>query len=235
MEADVEVEGPPTTRYRRTKTKRTSASGLPPKPNKKLPKRADVWKHFVELEDPTGKSCCRYCGIEISCDSKLVGTSPMIAHIGRCKQFKAVSEMDSHKVLGSDSNGDMKAIRFDPLGFRRAVNEMVVINELPFSFVESEGWKRFCFNVLPMYKTFSRRTCTRDIAAMFVKEKASLKNLLGVNKKRVSFTTDIWVSPTTSYNYMVITAHLIDENWQLQKRIISFKPITDHKGETISG
>lgn len=232
---DMEAEGPPATGNKRTKTQGPSASGLPPKPKKKFPKRADVWEHFIELEDPAGKSSCRYCGLEISSDSKSAGTSGMRGHIGRCKQFKAFTESDKQKGLGMDNNGDMQAIRYDPLGFRRAVNEMVVINELPFSFVESEGWKRFCFNVLPMYKTFSRRTCTREIAAMFVKEKASLKNLLGVGKKRVSLTTDIWVSPTTSYNYMVITCHWIDENWKLQKRILSFKPITDHKGETIAG
>nr|GMC60851.1 zinc finger BED domain-containing protein RICESLEEPER 2-like [Ipomoea batatas] len=33
---------------------------------------------------------------------------------------------------------------------------------------------------------------------------------------------------------MVITAHYIDVNWQLHRKIISFKPISDHKGETIA-
>lgn len=63
---DMEAEGPPATRNKRTKTQGPSASGLPPKPKKKFPKRADVWEHFIELEDPAGKSSCRYCGLEIS-------------------------------------------------------------------------------------------------------------------------------------------------------------------------
>lgn len=115
------------------------------------------------------------------------------------------------------------------------MNEMVVVNELPFSFVESEGWKRFCFNVLPLYNTFSRRTCTKDIVEIYLQEKAALQTLFSVEEQRVSLTTDIWTSPTTSYSYMVITGHWIDTNWEIQKRNLSFKFITDHRGATIAG
>lgn len=33
---------------------------------------------------------------------------------------------------------------------------------------------------------------------------------------------------------MCITAHFIDNNWKLHKRIINFCPIASHKGEAIS-
>lgn len=33
---------------------------------------------------------------------------------------------------------------------------------------------------------------------------------------------------------MVITAHFIDDEWQLKKLIIGFKYVMDHKGQTIS-
>ena len=69
---------------------------------------------------------------------------------------------------------------------------------------------------------------------MFLKEREALKHLFSSEQKRVSLTTDIWVAPTTSCSYMVVTAHWIDRNWTMQKRIINFKPVTDHKGETIA-
>lgn len=155
-------------------------------------------------------------------------------HIGRCKLFKSYQESGEKKVLIGDSSGNLTAIKYDPNIFRRSVNEMIVLNELPFSVVESEGFRQFCHSIISVYKVVSRRIATRDIAAMFLQEKASLKKLFNADKKRVSLTTDIWVAPTTSYSYMVVTAHWIDANWQLQKRIISFKPVTDHKGDTIA-
>ena len=100
---------------------------------------------------------------------------------------------------------------------------MVVVNELQFSFVESEGWKRFCSNVLPLNKTFCRKTCSEDIVKIYLEEKAGLKTLFSVEKQRVSLTKDIWTCPTTSYSYMVITGHWINTDWEMQKRILSFK------------
>ena len=77
-----------------------------------------------------------------------------------------------------------------------------------------------------------KRFCHNDIFGMFMKEKSSLKQLFSSEKKRVSLTTDIWTVPTTSYSYMVVTSHWIDRNWDMEKRIISFKHVTYHKGHT---
>ncbi|EOA16130.1 hypothetical protein CARUB_v10004265mg [Capsella rubella] len=133
------------------------------------------------------------------------------------------------------SDDNLKPIKYDPDGFKRSVSEMVVLNGLPFSFVESEGFKRFCHNVIPVYEDdVSTRKATSDIVAMFLQEKASLKKLFSDGKKRVSLTVDIWEAPTTLCSYMIVTAFWIDVNWELQKRILSFKPVTDKEGETIA-
>ncbi|KAJ0264749.1 HAT protein [Hirschfeldia incana] len=211
-----------------------SSTELPPVGKKKQAHRADVWQHFIQREDDLSISNCRYCGQEIGCDTKKSGTSAMKNHLARCKLYLLYKESGSQPVLGSDNSGVLTTIKYDAGLFRRSVNEMIVLNELPFYFVESEGFRRFCHNVLPMYTVHCRRTATEDIFGMFMREKARLKELFSCEKQRVSLTTDIWVAPTTSYSYMVVTAHWIDRNWDMQKRIISFKPITDHKGDTIA-
>lgn len=57
-----------------------------------------------------------------------------------------------------------------------------------------------------------------------------LKSLICNNKQRVSLTTDTWTS-VQNISYMVITAHFIDSD--LNRRIISFSAIEDHRGKSI--
>ncbi|KAJ9535147.1 LOW QUALITY PROTEIN: hypothetical protein OSB04_un001774 [Centaurea solstitialis] len=53
------------------------------------------------------------------------------------------------------------------------------------------------------------------------------------HSQRVSLTTDTWTS-VQRINYMCVTAHYIDEQWKLNKKIISFVPIQSHKGDAIA-
>ena len=48
----------------------------------------------------------------------------------------------------------------------------------------------------------------------------------------MSLTIDTWTS-IQNVNYMVLTAHFIDRDWKLHKRIINFSQIENHRGETI--
>lgn len=40
-------------------------------------------------------------------------------------------------------------------------------------------------------------------------------------------------SSLQNINYMVVTVHFVDSNWQLQRKILSFSQITSHKGDLI--
>ncbi|KAF8087297.1 hypothetical protein N665_0591s0001 [Sinapis alba] len=191
-----------------------SISDLPPKPRKKIAHRAKCCEYFIQREDDPGQCNCRF---------KTVGTSPMINHIARCKLYKADQESKTQTQLTGNSSGPALTVRYDASLFRRSVNEMIILSALLFDFVESEGFRCFCHNELPMYTVHCRRTATKDIFARFV-----------FKKQRVSLTTDIWVAPTNSVSYMVVTSRWIDANWVLQKMILSFKPVTDHKEDTIA-
>ncbi|KAH9781378.1 BED-type domain-containing protein [Citrus sinensis] len=109
---------------------------------------------------------------------------------------------------------------------------MIVIDELPFSFVEKEGFQKFMSKACPKLDRFSRRTVARDVYQLYLNEKNNLKKVFASNKYRVCLTTDCWTS-IQNLNYMVITAHFIDDEWQLHKRILNFCQIDDHKGDTI--
>lgn len=48
----------------------------------------------------------------------------------------------------------------------------------------------------------------------------------------IALTTDMW-SSIQNLNYLCLTAHFIDENWKLYKRIINFVVIHSNKGKDI--
>ncbi|CAH9087007.1 unnamed protein product [Cuscuta epithymum] len=108
---------------------------------------------------------------------------------------------------------------------------MVVLDELPFSHVEGEGFRYFCRVACPHWKVPSRKTIARDVLNLFYSEKTKLKSDL--SSYRVCLTTDTWTL-IQNINYMVLTAHFIDRNWMLHKRILNFCVIPNHKGESVA-
>ena len=51
--------------------------------------------------------------------------------------------------------------------------------------------------------------------------------------QRIIITTDSWTS-IQRINYMCVTAHFIDDNLNLHKNIISFVPVTSHRGQYLA-
>ena len=85
----------------------------------------------------------------------------------------------------------------------------------------------------PRFKFPSKWTCTRNIFNIFVKERQKLKFFFKSNCQRVCLTTDSQTS-IQRINYMCITAHFIDNEWKLNKKILAFVPISSHQGEYIA-
>ena len=109
---------------------------------------------------------------------------------------------------------------------------MVITDELPFKFVEREGFHEFCRIMQPNFKLISRFTIARDNLAMYSTKKKKLKDLFKKSNLRFCLTIDSWTS-LQNVSYMSLIAHFIDNNWKLHKRILNFCVISIHKGEAI--
>lgn len=109
---------------------------------------------------------------------------------------------------------------------------MIILDELPFKHVEGLGFKGFMRETQPKFDPPSRRTIARDVWNLFQGHKAKIKSILSANSQRVSLTTDSWTS-IQNFNYMALTAHFVDDGWNLHKRILNFCQITNHKGDAI--
>ena len=207
--------------------------------------RSRAWEHFEKIKDANGttqQAKCIYCSAKFNANPNKHGTSSMRNHMLQCK--KMPHSKDSRQALltfkpdrveanGNEPVGLVGTWKFDQELIRAALAKMVVIDELPFRFVEGEGFRNFVYAAYPRFKIPSRWTVNRDCFASYVDERTKIKTFFKEHSQRVSLTTDSWTS-NQRINYMCITAHFIDDEWRLHKKIISFVPISSHRGEYIA-
>ncbi|XP_072075440.1 putative AC transposase isoform X1 [Arachis hypogaea] len=103
------------------------------------------------------------------------------------------------------------------------------------SFVEQQGFHEFMAETQPLFKFYTRNTLRSDAMKMYEAEKAMLLKLLGKNSSRIAITTDMWSSDCQNKGYMAITAHFIDDDWNLQNRLVRFAYVpAPHTTEVLS-
>ncbi|KAI8543964.1 hypothetical protein RHMOL_Rhmol08G0258200 [Rhododendron molle] len=221
----------------RGKTKKRKLPPKTPKGPKPQKNRSPAWDHFEKIKEGDETwGVCNYCKKRYAADSKKHGVSNLKAHIPACLLYPLRDKNGqpnlSFKVNERGGGGvDVVASVFSFTECKRALAEMVIIDELPFRFVEGIGFRKFCKVMQPKFAPVpSRQTITREVVAIKDYEKGKLKKLL--KGRRICLTTDTWTS-IQNLNYMCLTAHFIDDDWKLQKRILNFCQIEDHKGGTI--
>ncbi|KAL4281262.1 hypothetical protein GQ457_03G008280 [Hibiscus cannabinus] len=96
---------------------------------------------------------CIYCHQKISCASSN-GTNAMKRHTSRCKKApfnvdtkQTILDFESKTKCNADGTIETVSVpklwHFDQDEIRKALARMVVVDELPFSFVEREGFRHF--------------------------------------------------------------------------------------------
>ncbi|CAI8613641.1 unnamed protein product [Vicia faba] len=94
------------------------------------------------------------------------------------------------------------------------------------------GFCHFMSVTQPRFPLPGRVSIARDCLSLYASEKHKLRSIFTKTNQSVCLTTDAWTS-VQNINYMVLTAHFIDQDWKLHKRILNFCLITSHKGEII--
>ncbi|XP_019169717.1 PREDICTED: zinc finger BED domain-containing protein RICESLEEPER 2-like [Ipomoea nil] len=215
-------------------------TAVPAKKRNQVASRSPVRDHFEAIKDTNNvvvKGKCIYCAKIYHCETKKHGTSSLRNHMFSCLKnphsketrqslltFQAVTSLTD----GQPTVGEIGTWVFNQESIRRALVEMIIIDELPFRFVEGIGFRRFIAIACPRFIVPSRWTISRDNLVVYDDERLKLKQLLRGSSHRVSITTDSWTS-IQRINYMVVTAHFIDSKWKLHKKILAFVPVTSHK------
>ncbi|KAI0530712.1 hypothetical protein KFK09_000260 [Dendrobium nobile] len=198
-----------------------SGSGIAQKKKRRL--TSNVWGHFEMLplaKDGKQRCKCKKCGATYLSDSKN-GTGNLRRHLQNCK--KRSSQDIGQLILQSNSSASMSVVenKFDNQEFRSLFTACIIMHDLPFQCVEWAGLRSLLRYLRPDLHIVSRNTARQDCKKMFVKEKVQIQSLLSSCKGRVSLTSDLWTSINTD-GFICLTAHFIDKNWRLQKKVINF-------------
>ncbi|XP_013589576.1 PREDICTED: zinc finger BED domain-containing protein RICESLEEPER 2-like [Brassica oleracea var. oleracea] len=178
MDVDIQVEGEECQRTQnRGKAIAVDATSGVSSQSKKVMKvvvpRSGVWKHFTRTKESRDRCICHNCQKIFSCATKS-GTSNLQKHLSICKEYQAWLTSQGMNQMEINTDGNLKSSEVAESVFREASNELIVLGELPLSFIESSAWKHFCRKV-NLYKPHSRRTATRDIVEM---SQVQLKKLI---------------------------------------------------------
>ncbi|TYK08901.1 zinc finger BED domain-containing protein RICESLEEPER 2-like [Cucumis melo var. makuwa] len=194
----------------------TVSSSKPPLPDKKKVRAtkkttSTVWDHFTKLEENSSRCTCNYCDKEYCCDTTSCGTSTLWKHLkNQCKKYP-YKEVEVGQTILTLQQLCRKAevgqtTLFSQQLCREACAKMIIVDELPFKFIENEGFRNFCRVACPKFDPPSRVTIAKDIYQLYLDEKKKLKSFLVCNSQMVCLTTDTWTS-LQNVNYMVLTAH----------------------------
>ena len=75
----------------------------------------------------------------------------------------------------------------------------------------------------PLFQKFHHRKIEAELKKQYFEYKNDLIAKFGYMNNNVSITSDIWTAGKHGLSYSCVTVHYIDENWRLQKRILSFR------------
>nr|XP_023928812.1 zinc finger BED domain-containing protein RICESLEEPER 1-like [Quercus suber] len=181
---------------------------------------------------------CNYCKKSYQTDSKSFGTSNLLAHVtiypkNPNREDKGQKTLSFEPKNDGDEGFKLVSTTFSVEASRKALAEMIIIDELPFRCVKGYGFKKYVTTLQPKLRLKdipSRQTMARDVIGIYNSEREKLRKTM--KGCRVCLTTDTWTS-IQILNYMCLTSHFIDDDWKLHKRILNFCQVEDHKEETI--
>ena len=168
-----------------------------------------VWSGFEILPkglDGKERAKCKKCQNSFAADAS--GTT-LLHHRAKCHEVD--NQIVSRQPLDQAMNKEMVALA-------------IISHNYPFSFAEHENNRLLhCYLNLDV-KTIFRNTAKSDVIKIYMREKENLKHDLKSITGRFCLSLDLWSSPNTD-EYMVLTAHYVDEHWVLQKKVLSFSHV----------
>ncbi|XP_026419635.1 zinc finger BED domain-containing protein DAYSLEEPER-like [Papaver somniferum] len=192
--------------------------------------RSEVWEFFklVKYKDGTTKGVCKACNVGYKYESQRGGTSAMKRHKCIKRQSMDVGQM----ILASQNSQLSTRVRkVDQMKLRDLFSALLIARNVPFALVEWKEFRDICAYLNDDFKPISRNTGKADVVKKHKAQKEVIRNRLKLAPGRICLTSDMWTSVTTT-GYISLTAHYLDKDWVLQKKLLNFYPLPPpHTGE----
>lgn len=196
-----------------------------------------VWDEMEEkFENGEWKAYCNYCHKKFTSGPR-AGTTHLRSHLDSCPARHAPIGPKQQKLRLTKGEGgkvNMENVIFDQEKARNDLASMICEHEYPLSIVDHSGFPRFCSSLQPLFKMVCRNTIRNDIVAMHKAQKEKMVNFFATFKHRVAITTDLWTAGYQKRGYMAVTAHYIDDSWNLKSFLMRFAYVPcPHSAEVI--
>uniref|UniRef100_A0A2N9IQB5 BED-type domain-containing protein n=1 Tax=Fagus sylvatica TaxID=28930 RepID=A0A2N9IQB5_FAGSY len=144
-------------------------------------------------EEP--RATCNYCKKPYKCHSRKNGTSTLWGHVNKCKKNPKNKNNDKSQptivyhykkaaVEGENDTKEIEVHQFSIKKIRFALARMIIVDELPFRFVEHEGFIYYMNVVEPRFPIPSRVTVAKDCMKLYLDERKKLKDVLSMKGQK---------------------------------------------------
>lgn len=111
--------------------------------------------------------------------------------------------------------------KFDQQRSRKDLARMIILHGYPLAMVDHIGFKLFVKNLQPLFDIATNSALELECIEIYEKEKQKVLRIIRGLRGRINVSVDLWSSPENA-RYLCLTAHYIDEEWKLQKKMLNF-------------
>eukprot|EP00267_Zea_mays_P055280 XP_020408604.1 zinc finger BED domain-containing protein DAYSLEEPER isoform X2 [Zea mays] len=185
-----------------------------------LPRRAKLLEYFQpELVEVNGvmKAICKYCGAMLRSSS----TNSLRNHVAdTCPK---ISVEDRKQFIATMEKGPAEAsFVFDSQKARECMVKWCISAEVAFNKFDDPFFAQWMESMQPSFSGVGRQTMQNDCITRFKMMRQELRNELQSLNSRICLTTNLWTS-NQKLGYLCLTAHYINADFILKKKIIAFK------------
>ena len=173
---------------------------------------------------------CIHCSKEYSALSS-GGTGHLTQHRDKCPRRREKTRM-SQSQISFNPDGSMRNWEYCPIVARTQLVRLLARLDVPISLGESYAFEEYIRTAHnPKFVSVSRQITTRDMLKYFTDWKAKLvETVSSASVNCVCLTSDIW-SGNAKEDYLIVVAHYINSDWQLEKRVFGLRLIDcSHNG-----